>query len=254
MSYPTPRMATITLGTSGWSYDHWKGTFYPEDLPREEWLAFYAQRFRGTEVNSTFYQSPEASTLRSWRESVDEDFRFAVKASGYLSHRKKLREPAKILPPFLQALTPLGEQLGPLLFQLPPHWRANPERLQRFLACLRDHTDARVVFEFRDPSWICEEILTLLRDHQVAFCLYELEGFQTPLHRTADFIYFRLHGPGEAYRGSYELPQLRAWADRIHAWTGAGLDVYGWFDNDEKGYAPANAARLRGLLAEEPEP
>lgn len=244
-------MAPVTVGTSGWSYDHWKGTFYPEDLPPEKWLAYYAERFRGTEINYTFYQQPEASTLQAWKDTVDPEFCFAVKAHGYLTHRKKLREPEKILPPFLDGLAPLGDQLGPLLFQLPPRWHANPERLDRFLACLREHTDARVAFEFRDPSWIAGAILALLRDYDAAFCIYELEGFQTPLHQTADFVYFRLHGPEEAYCGSYGDDQLQSWADRIREWTAAGLEVYGWFDNDEKGYAPANAAHLQEILNED---
>jgi uncharacterized protein YecE (DUF72 family) len=237
------------VGTSGWSYDHWVGPFYPEGLPSDQRLAHYAGRLATAEINNTFYQLPSQETLAHWREAVPEDFVFAAKASRYITHMKKLKDPADTVPTYLERMSTLGPKLGPVLFQLPPRWHQNSERLAAFLDRLDRLDDTRRwVFELRDQSWLTDTTLEILKQHNVAFCIYELDGFITEPKVTADFVYIRLHGPDGAYQGRYEDPALDAWARRIRDWLGQGLDVYCYFDNDEAGYAVQNALALQGRL------
>lgn len=236
----------LRIGTSGWHYAHWRGTFYPPELATSEWLGYYLQRFDTVEINNSFYRTPSEATLAQWREAVPEGFVFAAKVQRYVTHMKKLLEPERTLGKFLPRIEVLGERLGPLLFQLPPHWRCNVERLAAFLAALP--TTHRYAFEFRDPSWHAEPVYDLLRHHGAAWCIYDLAGFQSPWRVTADFAYLRLHGPGPAaYQGSYGKERLAAWARRI-ACQAELSDVYVYFDNDERGYAPHDALELKGLL------
>ncbi|MFP4075013.1 MAG: DUF72 domain-containing protein [Halochromatium sp.] len=243
-------MASHRIGTSGWSYDHWNGPFYPDDLPSERRLDAYARTFNGTEINNSFYQLPSEDSLVGWRDSVPDDFCFAVKASRYITHMKKLKDPAQGLTPLLERMSILGPKRGPLLFQLPPTWRFNPERLEQFLDALKEADDdaGRCAFEFRDQRWINDDSLALLERHHAAFCIYELDGYQTAPHLTADFVYLRLHGPNGPYRGSYSDQTLEQWAEALQGWADSGLDTYCWFDNDEAGYAPRNAQTLARLL------
>ena len=235
------------IGTSGWSYPHWKGPFYPVDLPDRQLLAYYCRHFHTVEINNSFYHLPSEAALDQWRRTTPADFVFAAKASRYITHMKKLREPEKSCETFLQRMSVLGRKLGPIVFQLPPRWHYNGERLATLLAFLP--RSRRYAFEFRDPDWINDEALALLQQHNAAFCIYELAGFRSPLHVTADFVYIRLHGPGGAYQGKYDGRTLAAWARRIQDWLKAGLDVYCYFDNDEAGYAVENARDLRARLA-----
>jgi uncharacterized protein YecE (DUF72 family) len=239
-------MARDRIGTSGWSYDHWTGPFYPEGLVAEERLAAYAKVFDTTEVNHSFYQLPSPRTLRGWREAVPQDFVFAVKASRYITHMKKLKDPGQSLPGLLERTAVLGPQRGPLLFQLPPKWRFDPGRLEAFLGALGGA--GRCAFELRDPSWHDDHALALLERHNAAFCIYELDGTRTPLAVTADFVYLRLHGPAGAYQGRYGVDALAGWAEQLRAWHAQGLDTYCFFDNDEAGHAPRDASRLRALV------
>jgi len=240
------KTGVIRVGTSGWNYDHWKGPFYPDDLAQKEWLGFYGNRLRSVEVNNTFYQLPEKKTLRAWSEAVPSDFVFSVKASRYITHMKKLKDPERSLKRFLDAVEALGDRLGPLLFQLPPSWHVNAERLERFLDALPDAL--RTTFEFRDPSWFDDDILELLRSHGAAFCVYHLAGRLSPKEVTADFVYVRLHGPGDKYEGSYDQETLSGWAGAFTSWARRGLDVYCYFDNDDSGYAAQNAVSLADML------
>jgi len=238
----------LHVGTSGWAYPHWKGPFYPENLPDRERLAYYARHFSCVEINNSFYRLPSEHNLATWRDSTPADFLFAVKASRYLTHMKKLKNPQAGLGTFFQRIDLLGDKLGPVLFQLPPRWRCNPERLDAFLRTLGGIR--RYAFEFRDTSWINDAVLTLLEQYAAAFCIYDLAGYRTPLHLTADFVYVRLHGPGDAYQGSYDQHTLSDWAARIHEWQASGLDVHCYFDNDQAGYAVDNARSLQALLQE----
>jgi uncharacterized protein YecE (DUF72 family) len=239
-------MARHHIGTSGWSYDHWAGTFYPEDLPADRRLAHYAGRLRSTEINNSFYHLPSAQTLDHWRAAVPDGFVFAAKASRYITHMKKLKDPADTLPPFLERMRRLGDGLGPVLFQLPPRWHRNGERLAAFLDAL--DADHRWAFEFRDHDWLTDATLRLLEDHNAAFCIYELDGFTTEPAVTADFVYIRLHGPDGPYQGRYDDDALAHWAGRIRDWLAQGRDVYCYFDNDAAGHAAQNALALDARL------
>lgn len=236
------------IGTSGWHYRHWVGPFYPETCRPEEMLPFYARHFHTVEVNHSFYKLPEEEMLRSWVETVPEDFIFTVKASRYLTHMKKLKDPEEPLERLYRCLEPLGDKLGPILFQLPGRWRFDEERLRGFLSILS--SDYRHAFEFRDERWINERSLERLAACNAAFCIYDFAGFASPRAVTADYAYVRLHGPGDKYRGSYDEHALAGWAGTFAEWTSKGLDVYCYFDNDEAAYAAQNAMVLQGMNVE----
>jgi uncharacterized protein YecE (DUF72 family) len=234
------------VGTSGWHYPHWRGPFYPHNLAPAAWLGFYARQFATVEINSSFYRLPSLAALRAWRQATPPGFSFALKASRYITHMKKLRAPRQSLRVFLGVTRALGKRCGPLLFQLPPRWRCNPERFAAFLRALPKNREC--AFELRDRSWHNPEIYALLRRYNAAFCIYELAGFESPHTLTADFAYIRLHGPSAwAYAGCYSPDVLAQWAQRIRAWKKLRR-VYVYFDNDEAAYATRNALELRALL------
>lgn len=234
----------VLIGTSGWVYPHWRGPFYPAELDEAQWLGYYASHLPSVEVNRSFYRLPTRAQFTAWRAQTPEGFVFAVKASRFITHMKKLSEPEHTLPPLLEAVAGLGEKLGPLLFQLPPRWRPDPGRLAAFLAALPQGT--RVAFELRDPRWHSDAVLDLLRRHNAAFCIYDLAGFASPRAITADFVYLRLHGPGAAYSGRYGHRALAGWAQWLGAQTVTTAYVY--FDNDEAGYAVQDALELQAML------
>ncbi len=206
------RSGAVHIGTSGWHYEHWLGPFYPEGLRPRDFLSHYCRHFRTVEINSSFYRLPTEKTLATWRDETPAGFIFAVKASRFLTHLKKLQEPQRGLKPFLDRIRVLDGKLGPILFQLPPNWHFDGARLDAFLAVLP--TVYRYTMEFRDPSWINREANQTLTEHGVAFCIYHLAGYQTPLEVTANFVYIRLHGPGGAYQGRYNSETLAGWAGR----------------------------------------
>lgn len=185
-------MTRIHIGTSGWHYEHWVGPFYPEAVPAEDYLSFYAERFAAVEVNNTFYQLPARETLVSWRDGTPGDFLFACKASRYITHMKKLKDPRDSLRRFFEVVEALDPKLGPILFQLPPRWHVDVERLEGFLEALP--AGRRYAFEFRDESWFAAEVYDALARHNAAFCIYDLAGRRSPVEVTADFAYVRLHG------------------------------------------------------------
>jgi len=240
-------MAKSWIGTSGWHYAHWVGPFYPPGTGADDYLPYYAARFETVEINTSFYRLPKPDVLAAWRALTPDGFLFAAKASRYITHMKKLKDPGASTQRFFAAMATLGPKLGPILFQLPPRWRANPDRLARFLEALP--AEHRYAFEFRDRTWFDDRVYEILRRHRAACCAYEIGGCESPLIETAAFDYLRLHGPGEAYRGRYSDRALDAWADRLGARLAAGRDVYCYFDNDEAGFAAGDAARLRARLA-----
>jgi uncharacterized protein YecE (DUF72 family) len=239
--------ARCWIGTSGWSYRHWRGPFYPGDMAKgSEQLRFYVERFDTVEVNGTFYRLIEVGTFRRWREATPDNFVFACKGSRYLTHMKRLKEAGQGVGRFFERVEALEDKLGPIVFQLPGRFKPDRERLTGFIEALPPAQ--RYAFEFRDPAWFQPEILEALAARNVALCLYEFAGQEAPLEVTADFVYIRLHGPDGPYQGSYSDEALAAWAKRIAAWAKQDLDVYCYFDNDDRGYAPHNALRLRELL------
>jgi uncharacterized protein YecE (DUF72 family) len=233
----------VRIGTSGWHYKHWRGPFYPEALSAKEMLAWYMARFDTVELNNSFYHLPTAQTFAAWRETTPATFRFAVKGSRYITHRKKLHDPKAALERFLSPVNVLGPKLGPILFQLPPRWSCNVDRLAAFLDLLPKRH--RYTFEFRDPSWHVPAVYRALQEHGAAFCVYELDGFLSPIEVTADFVYVRLHGPGRKYQGDYSPAALQHWAERIADWHRTLRAVYVYFDNDQEGFAAKNAAELK---------
>jgi uncharacterized protein YecE (DUF72 family) len=239
--------ADIRIGTSGYHYKHWVGTFYPPKTPASKMLDYYVRHFDSLELNNSFYRLPSIEAFEAWRDATPKNFVFAVKASRFITHNKKLTDPENALDNILPRAEQLGKKLGPVLFQLPPHWKVNIDRLKALLEILpREH---RYTFEFRELSWITPEINHLLERYNAAFCIYELAGYHSPLEITADFAYVRLHGPTAGrYQGSYSHAQLRAWARRIEEWSARMKAVYIYFDNDQAGYAAQNALELKKMV------
>ena len=238
----------LRIGTSGFHYKHWIGNFYPARMPAPHMLAHYVECFDCVELNNTFYMLPKIETLQRWRDATPAAFQFAVKGSGFITHNKKLSEPRHALQNLIPRVTEgLGKKLGPILFQTPPQWQMNTERLREFLAALPRHL--RFAFEFRHASWHCTQVYELLSRYNAAFCIYEIAGLQAPIAITADWTYVRLHGPGQQkYQGNYSHSALQGWAERIAAWSALSA-VHLYFDNDHHGYAAANALALKRLIA-----
>jgi uncharacterized protein YecE (DUF72 family) len=237
----------IFVGTSGFFYKHWIGRFYPAGMKKSGYLKYYARFLESVELNSPFYRLPPKSSFRLWASQVPGKFVFAVKASRYVTHVKKLNVPKSSLTLFLGRARGLGKKLGPILYQLPPKWNLNLERFERFLKLLpRGLTH---VFEFRNASWLVPETYALMKKFGAAFCIYELAGFRAPAEVTSDAVYVRLHGPtAEKYKDSYSEAALAAWARRARAWAKEKKTVYFYFDNDEAAYAVKNARTLREML------
>ena len=228
------------VGTSGYQYEHWRGVFYPEDLPKRRWFEHYIQHFDTVEINNTFYRLPEIHTFDNWREQAPPGFVYALKYSRFATHIKRLKDPAEPLQRFLERAVHLGVRLGPILVQLPPHFKANPQRLSEFLALVP--TSFRWAFEFRDSDWLNEEIYQILEAHAAALCIHDMLP-QHPQRITTGWTYLRFHG--DHYQGSYTARQLSATARRIRDYLAQGLDVYAYFNNDQAGYAVHNALELR---------
>ena len=245
MRAPAARNGKVHVGTSGWTYDHWLGRFYPADAAGETRLQQYARVFRSVEINASFYRMPSERAMETWLANTPDDFVFAAKASRFITHRKRLLEPDIHIPIFFGRIFGLKPKLGPLLIQLPPNFTKDLERLRAFVDLLPEH---RYTVELRHDSWWDEEVYAYLRSRNVAFCLFHLAGRTTPDIVTADFVYVRLHGPGAAYRGSYDDETIAHHARRIEAWLAEGRDVYVYFDNDEKAYAAEDARRLGEAL------
>ncbi len=236
----------IHIGTSGWSYQHWKGPFYPSALPSDQFLSYYTNHFQTVELNNTFYHLPAAAAFKAWRETTPPHFVFAVKASRYITHMKKLKDPQKPLNRFLQRAEILEDKLGPVLFQLPPRWHINVERLNEFLRVLpKEH---RYAIEFRDPSWHVQEVYDQLAEHSVAFCIFDLDRKLSPKKMTTNLVYIRLHGPNGPYQGQYNDDTLAGWAHDFAIWRQQKKAVYCYFDNDDRGYATLDGARLQEML------
>lgn len=240
------KLGKAYIGTSGWKYRHWEGTFYPSDLKKKDQLQYFTANFDTVELNNSFYRQPTLQNFETWQEQAPENFIYAVKANRYFTHLKKLNVTQNEIVEFLNASLGLGKKLGPILFQLPPKWNINIERLERFLKMLPP--EYRYTFEFRNPDWYQEEVFGLLKKYNCAFCIYDLAGHQSPIIATADFIYIRLHGPGDKYQGSYSHNALTKWAKMCNAWMNEKKDVYIYFDNDQEGYAAFNAIELKKMM------
>lgn len=240
---------SLYVGTSGFSYPDWKGSFYPVRLATREFLPFYSSRFRCLEVNNTFYRLPQETTLTRWRDITPDGFVFAVKASRFITHIKRLEEPEATVPVFLERIRCLGRKLGPVLFQLPARFPFNGVKLDAFCKVLDNGVPC--TFEFRDPDWFRHETCDILNRHGAAFCIYDFAGTLSPDWVTADFAYIRFHGPQTTpYRGGYPPEFLERWAEKIRRWLKEGRAVYVFFDNTMEGHAPEDALRLLQMLGQ----
>jgi uncharacterized protein YecE (DUF72 family) len=238
---------TVRIGTSGWVYPHWRGIVYLADLPPRAWFDAYARMFDTVEINNSFYRLPSAATFAAWRDQAPAGFCYAVKASRFLTHMKKLADPEEPLRRFFERADQLGSALGPVLYQLPPHWHVNLDRFAQFLGALPQ--GYRHVVEFRDATWLIEEVFQLMEQHLVAHCLHDMRPLKVPLRLTAPTVYVRFHGD-PAHGGDYPRATLETWAARIAGWRSEGRAVYVYFNNDAGGFAVRNAQTLRQLLAE----
>ena len=235
------------IGASGWTYQDWKGPFYPNEVPKQDWLRWYATQFQTTEINGSFYRTPSLAAVRSWRTATPREFIFAWKASKFITHWKRLNDScANSIELMATRLQVLGPKLGPVLFQLPGNFECNYERLARFMGMLPARY--RYAFEFRHPSWYNKSVLDLLAAHDISLCLADHHLAPAPWIVTARHIYVRGHGPDGRYRDNYPRATLQTWARRIRQWQQAGHVVFIYFDNDQKSAAPADALRLAQLL------
>jgi uncharacterized protein YecE (DUF72 family) len=236
------------VGCSGWQYRDWKGIVYPEGLPQRRWFEHYASRFDTVELNNTFYRLPPPSTVEGWEAQAPPDFLYALKLGQFGSHRMKLRDAASWLPNHLDRVERLGEHLGPNLVQLPPRWRRNAARLDELLSVAP--TSMRWAVELREPSWLHDDVFSVLERHGAALCIHDLLP-DHPWERTARWTYVRFHGPRaleDAYRGRYGPRRLEPAAARLMPWLDEGSDVYAYFNNDYDGHAVADAEWLRTAL------
>jgi uncharacterized protein YecE (DUF72 family) len=235
-------MTASWIGTSGYSYDEWRGSFYPDDLPDNRMLAFYAERFNTVEVNYTFYRMPTVRVLQNWAKETPASFVFTLKAPRRITHDLRLRDAADPVTDFCDTATALKGKLGVLLFQLPPFLKKDSARLEDFLHQLPE--GFRTAFEFRNASWFDDEIFDCMRRFGVALCVTESEQRATPLQVTADFGYFRLRKP------EYTDAELTTWVERLRGVGEQWRDVFVYFKHEAQGMGPRLASRFRELLNE----
>jgi len=234
------------IGTSGWHYEHWRGRFYPEKLPKAKWLEFYAGNFNTVELNSSFYRLPSEETFTVWRDKSPADFTYAVKVSRFITHIKRLKQTGEAVEKFNTRAKILGEKLGPLLYQLPPNMHRNDEVLASFLSTLPP--GLKHVFEFRHQSWLEEGVFQILRKYNTGFCVFNMPSVNCPLLATADFAYIRFHGSAELYGSCYSDEELVAWAKRLANLAENLKTIYVYFNNDAEAFAVWNAVTLRNYL------
>jgi uncharacterized protein YecE (DUF72 family) len=238
----------VHIGTSGWSYDHWVGVLYPRKASSLQRMDAYAREFRTVEVNNTFYRWPKDEVFATWHDRLPQGFLASAKASRGLTQFRKLKDPQPWLDRMEAGMSRLREKRGVLLFQLPPHFGRDLDRLDQFLGLVP--RGQRTAVEFRHPTWNVEKTYEVLARHGAAYCVMSGAGLPCVLRATANLVYVRLHGPDHQhmYAGSYPEADLRWWAGRIGEWQSQGRDVFAYFNNDGHGHAVRNARRLRELV------
>ena len=241
-----PPPAPVRIGCSGWIYKHWRGLFYPEGLPVKRWFEFYASEFDTVEINNSFYRLPKPETFEAWRKQAPDGFCYAVKANRFLTQMKKLKDCAEPIERQMRSFEALRPKLGPILYQLPPRFKCNLERLESFLALLPK--DVANVFEFREPSWYCDEVFALLDRHGVSFCAHDMPGSQSPRLAMGPVAYVRFHGGTGKYHGRYPDARLLEWTDWVVAQVRDGRPVWAYFNNDPEAHAIQDAQTLRGMV------
>ncbi len=238
----------IHIGTSGWSYNDWSdGVFYPPDISNRDWLKFYSSHFSTVEINATFYHQMSAKTYKKWHDTVPDNFIFSVKISRFLTHIKKLNDPKEPWQRFINNAKMLKEKLGPILVQLPPNFKANIVKLENLLKII-PKKKYQVALEVRDESWFCNEVYRILEKYNTALVFADSQEWPCQEVVTSDFIYIRMHGPGDLYGSKYTVGQLKKLADKIKSWKKEVKEIYVYFNNDTEGYAVENALELEELI------
>jgi uncharacterized protein YecE (DUF72 family) len=249
------KAASVYIGTSGWVYSDWQERFYPAELPSRDRLRFYARNFGTTEVNYSFYHIPRPATCRNWVTQVPEKFIFAVKAHRSITHIRRLKNAIDVWQEFLENALELGAKLGPILLQLPPSLRADASLLETLLSGIRKKApipELRVAIEFRHASWFEPGILDLMRAYDTCLVMAHSERYSlAPNEATADFVYIRLHGPGQMFASSYSPEELESWARIICSWAKKGKIVFVYFNNDFHAGAVENARALSSMLSDQ---
>jgi uncharacterized protein YecE (DUF72 family) len=240
-------MTQYFVGTSGWHYEHWKGRFYPDSLPKPKWLEFYSGVYTTVELNNSFYRLPSIEACTKWKNTAPEGFKFAVKISRFITHIKRLKDTEEPLLKFLSHVDYLEDKLGPLLYQLPPNMKYDCQLLEGFLSVLPKHYSH--IFEFRHPSWICNEVFTLLMKYNIGFCVFDMPDFACPVVATGDTGYIRFHGCQGLYSSFYNDNDLDIWVKRIREMRRDLSEVYIYFNNDAEAYATLNAKTVNRMLA-----
>jgi len=241
-------MGKVWIGTSGWTYRHWRGRFYPEDLSPKKWLEYYCRFFDTVELNSPFYRIPRRRAFEGWKARTPEGFLFAVKASRLITHVRKLKGTEAELQWFFSEVQGLGEKLGPVLFQTPPSLKADLGLLVDFLKAL---PPGRYAFEFRHPSWFSPDVYRILEEHGATLCVADSPRFPKEMVVVGPFLYLRLHGSQRLYASLYTREELSRWAEFIRNALGSGAEeAFCYFDNDYEAYAVRNALELKGILVQ----
>jgi len=243
-------MSMISIGTSGYNYNHWRGVFYPEDLPQKKWLEYYMEFLNSVELNVTFYRLPTESAFESWYKRTPKDFTFALKGSRFITHIKKLKDTQDPLKVFFTRSKKLGEKHRVTLWQLPPKFKVNEERLKSFAQLLREFPECLHAFEFRDKSWFSKGVFDILRLYGMGICSADWPDREIKIPTDLPFLYVRRHGPesGALYSGCYSEEELRKDAQKIITWSRKGKETFAYFNNDASGYAVKNAIQLKMMV------
>jgi len=239
----------IRIGTSGWTYRHWRGRFYPKGLAQKNWLEYYAERFNTVELNASFYRIPKSSVAEGWNRRTPAGFRFAVKVSRLITHMHRLKNCEDSVEWFFRDMAPLSGKISVYLLQFPPSFVPDEDLLRGFMKLL---PTGRYVFEFRNKDCYTGQIADTLREIEAGFCIHDFPGRESPLWITSDFVYIRFHGYRQRYGGDYPQSVLGNWAGKIRGWSDEGRDVFAYFNNDAGGNAVKNAVSLRNMLGNGP--
>jgi uncharacterized protein YecE (DUF72 family) len=235
-------MAAIWFGTSGFSYKEWKPRFYPDGLPDKQFLQYYSRKLNSVEIDYTFYRMPSAKTIDAWRNGTPRHFKFTLKASQQITHRQRLNVPSEALDYFVNVVPGLEDRLGMVLFQLPPFFKCDAQKLEAFLSVLPRGVPA--AFEFRHESWFTDEVYRLLRHHNVALCIHDADDHTTPMEITAAFTYVRLR------RSEYTRDRQREWQDRLRRWCASDIEVFAYIKHEDNPDAPLIALKFAEGLQE----
>lgn len=240
----------LFIGTSGWNYAHWRERFYPQKLASAKYLEFYAREFNTAEVNYSFYRLPKPETYQKWSDTVNEQFSFAVKASRYITHARRLTNCEEPWQRFVENALHLGPHLGPILLQFPESFVRDDARLKAFFNVVRDHSrDLRIVCEFRHLSWFDDQVFELLRKYKIALCEADSPRYPRENVVTADFVYYRYHGRKQLFASKYTKKELDEEAAILKRFLAKDIDVFVYFNNDANAYAVENARVLRDLIS-----